>query len=135
MQSILITGGAGFIGSNHILYLLENYSDYRVINLDKLTYAGNPDNLDAVKDHARYFFVQGDICNKEFVDYLFKSFDIRKVVHFAAESHVDNSITGPEIFVQTNVHGTFILVDAAYRHWMEGPLPAEKAMRTAGSCM
>jgi dTDP-glucose 4,6-dehydratase len=126
MQSILITGGAGFIGSNHIVYLLENYPDYRVINLDKLTYAGNPDNLDAVKDHARYFFVQGDICNKEFVDYLFKSFDIRKVVHFAAESHVDNSITGPEIFVQTNVHGTFILVDAAYRHWMEGPFTSRK---------
>lgn len=121
MNSILITGGAGFIGSNHIIYLLDKYPDCRIINLDKLTYAGNPENLKDVTDNSRYHFVQGDICNQELVDYLFTAFKIEGVVHLAAESHVDNSITSPEIFIRTNVHGTFTLVEAAYRHWMQGP--------------
>jgi dTDP-glucose 4,6-dehydratase len=130
MKSILVTGGAGFIGSNFIIYLLENNQDYQVINLDKLTYAGNPDNLKDVEEHSGYHFVCGDICNRELVRCLFKSFDIRGVIHLAAESHVDNSIAGPEIFVQTNVHGTFVLLDSAYRHWMEQPFVAKKGYET-----
>ncbi len=126
MKSILITGGAGFIGSNFILRMLDHRPEYRVVNLDKLTYAGNPDNLISAEGHPRYHFVKGDICNKELVQYLFNYFDVRGVVHLAAESHVDNSISGPEIFVQTNVHGTFTLVDIACRHWMEGPFTCRK---------
>ncbi len=121
MKSILVTGGAGFIGSNFIIYLLEKHPDYQIINLDKLTYAGNLDNLKEIETHPRYHFVRGDICNRELVDYLFAKFQIQGVFHLAAESHVDNSIAGPEIFIRTNVHGTFTLIDAAYRHWMEGP--------------
>ena len=121
MKSILVTGGAGFIGSNLIVYLLDKYPEYQVINLDKLTYAGNPENLNEVSTRSVYSFVQGDICNRELVNYLFKTFDVRGVIHLAAESHVDNSITGPEVFVQTNVHGTFTLVDAAFRYWMKKP--------------
>lgn len=121
MKSILVTGGAGFIGSNFILYLLDKYSDYLVVNLDKLTYAGSQDNLRDVAGHDRYHFVRGDICNRQLVDYLFTLFRIEGVVHLAAESHVDNSITGPEIFFQTNVLGTFTLVDSAFRNWMKGP--------------
>jgi dTDP-glucose 4,6-dehydratase len=126
MQSILVTGGAGFIGSNLIIFLLEKHPEYRVINLDKLTYAANLDNLKDVEDHPGYHFVHGDICNRELIQYLFKSFDIRGVIHLAAESHVDNSIAGPEIFVQTNVHGTFVLLDSAYRYWMGLPFAAKK---------
>ena len=105
--SILVTGGAGFIGSNFIPYFIEKHSDYHIINLDKLTYAGNLANLSEVEDSDQYTFVQGDICNRELVEYLFRQYDIRGVIHFAAESHVDNSINGPEIFIKTNINGTF----------------------------
>ncbi len=98
MKSILITGGAGFIGSNLIIHLLRTYPEYFIINLDKLTYAGNPDNLKEARDSRRYHFVHGDICNRELVDYLLKNFDVHGIMHLAAESHVDNSIKGPEIF-------------------------------------
>lgn len=128
MKSILVTGGSGFIGSNFIIHMLEKYPDCRIINLDKLTYAGNPDNLKDVAGNERYHFVLGDICNRELVDYLFTSFNVEGVIHLAAESHVDNSITGPEIFIQTNVHGTFTLVDAAFRHWMKGPFAVREGM-------
>ncbi|WP_282198827.1 dTDP-glucose 4,6-dehydratase [Collibacillus ludicampi] len=119
--TILITGGAGFIGSNFILYFLETYPKYRIVNLDKLTYAGNLDNLREVEHHPRYTFVQGDICDRELVESLFREHDIRGVIHFAAESHVDNSIKEPDIFVRTNVHGTFTLLDVAKAHWLEAP--------------
>ena len=120
-KTILITGGAGFIGSNFVPYFCEKYPQYNVINLDKLTYAGNLDNLSECKDMKNYQFIHGDICNDELVNNLFDKYDIRGVIHFAAESHVDNSITGPRAFVNTNIIGTFNLLDAARRHWMEKP--------------
>jgi len=124
--SILVTGGAGFIGSNFIPYFIEKHSDYHIINLDKLTYAGNLANLSEVEDNDQYTFVQGDICNRELVEYLFRQYDIRGVIHFAAESHVDNSINGPEIFIKTNINGTFTLLDVARKYWMEAPFKYKK---------
>ncbi|MDW7691028.1 dTDP-glucose 4,6-dehydratase [Flammeovirgaceae bacterium SG7u.111] len=121
MKSILVTGGAGFIGANFVPYFVEKYSDYRVINLDKLTYAGDLANLKEIEEGDRYKFVEGDICNRDLIEFLFREYDIRGVVHFAAESHVDNSITGPEAFVRTNVNGTFTLIDVARNYWMDAP--------------
>lgn len=120
-QTVLITGGAGFIGSNFIPYFLETFPDWRVINLDKLTYAGNLENLKECENNPRYTFVQGDICEAELVNKLFAEHDIRGVIHFAAESHVDNSITGPLPFIKTNIEGTFTLLEAARKHWMSAP--------------
>lgn len=121
MKSILITGGAGFIGSNFLPYFIEQHQDCRIINLDKLTYAGNLDNLSELQGHERYEFVQGDICDANLLKSLFTQFDVRAVIHFAAESHVDNSIEGPEAFIQTNIVGSFQLLEAARQHWMEAP--------------
>jgi len=120
-KTILITGGAGFIGSNFIPYFLEKYPEYNVINLDLLTYAGNLENLKEVENYPRYKFIRGNICNRELVEYIFSEYDIRGVIHFAAESHVDNSIKNPGIFVETNVKGTYTLIDVAYKYWMEKP--------------
>lgn len=120
-QSILVTGGAGFIGSNFVPYFCEKYPQYRVINLDLLTYAGNPDNLRECESMPNYTFVQGDICDAELISRLFEEYDIRGVIHFAAESHVDNSIKNPLAFIRTNIEGTFTLINTAYRHWMSGP--------------
>ncbi|MDR1683983.1 MAG: dTDP-glucose 4,6-dehydratase [Elusimicrobiota bacterium] len=125
-KTILITGGAGFIGSNFAPYFAKKYPKYRIINLDKLTYAGNPANLAELKGSKNYAFVKGDICNAELIAKLFKKHDVRGVIHFAAESHVDNSITGPLPFIKTNIEGTFILLDAAKKHWMEGPFKYKK---------
>lgn len=108
-ETILVTGGAGFIGSNFVPYFLEAFPEYNVINLDKLTYAGNLDNLKECENNPRYTFVKGDICDAELVNNLFAKHDIRHVFHFAAESHVDNSITGPLPFIKTNIEGTFTL--------------------------
>jgi dTDP-glucose 4,6-dehydratase len=121
MESILITGGAGFIGSNFVPYFLENHSNYKLINLDKLTYAGDLANLQEVEKHERYVFEKGDICDRGLVESVFKKYDIKGVLHFAAESHVDNSITGPEAFIKTNVNGTFNLLDTARHFWMSAP--------------
>ena len=120
-KTILITGGAGFIGSNFVPYFCEKYPEYKIINLDKLTYAGNLDNLAECESMPNYTFVQGDICDVDLVEKLFDENDIRGVIHFAAESHVDNSIKGPRAFINTNVIGTFNLLDAARIHWMDGP--------------
>lgn len=120
-ETVLVTGGAGFIGANFIPYFLEAFPQYRVINLDKLTYAGNLDNLTECAAHPRYTFVQGDICHAELVNKLFAENDIRGVFHFAAESHVDNSISGPLPFIKTNIEGTFTLLEAARKHWMSSP--------------
>jgi dTDP-glucose 4,6-dehydratase len=126
MKSILVTGGAGFIGSNFIPYFIDKYEDYFIINLDKLTYAGNLDNLIEVENHSRYKFIKGDICNRDLVEYIFDEYDVRGVIHFAAESHVDNSIEGPEVFIQTNINGTFTLLDVARRFWMDSPFNYKK---------
>ena len=120
-KAILITGGAGFIGSNFVPYFASKYPDYQVINLDKLTYAGNLDNLKECENMSNYTFVQGDICDRKLVEKLFNDNDIRGVIHFAAESHVDNSIKNPMVFIETNIEGTFTLIDVAYHHWMDGP--------------
>jgi len=121
MKNILVTGGAGFIGSNFISYFLNKYSDYTIINLDLLTYSGNLDNLKEVENSNRYKFIKGDICNRELVEFIFSEYDIEGVIHFAAESHVDNSIKNPSIFIKTNINGTFTLIDVAYRYWMDKP--------------
>lgn len=120
-ETILITGGAGFIGSNFVPYFCAKYPQYNIINLDKLTYAGNLDNLKECEAMPNYKFVQGDICDRALIEKLFTENDIRGVIHFAAESHVDNSIKNPGAFIKTNIEGTFTLVDVAFRHWMEGP--------------
>ncbi len=120
-KTILITGGAGFIGSNFVPYFCEKYPEYKIINLDKLTYAGNLENLRSCENMPNYSFVQGDICDADLVEKLFCENDVRGVIHFAAESHVDNSITGPRAFINTNIIGTFNLLDAARRHWMDAP--------------
>ncbi|MCA9742672.1 MAG: dTDP-glucose 4,6-dehydratase [Deferribacteres bacterium] len=114
MRNILVTGGAGFIGSNYIRYILDKYSDVTVTNLDKLTYAGNPDNLRDIEKNARYRFVKGDICDENIVDGLVKEADV--VVNFAAESHVDRSIGKPDDFIRTDVFGAFVLLEAARKH-------------------
>ena len=119
MKNILVTGGAGFIGSNFIRYLLQQHPTYRAVNFDLLTYAGNLENLAGVDVSPRYFFVRADICDKESVDKVFREHAIDAVVHFAAESHVDRSILGPSVFVQTNVLGTSILLDAARQSGVE----------------
>ena len=120
-RTILVTGCAGFIGSNFVPYFLDKYEDYNIINLDSLTYAGNLENLKEVENHTRYKFIQGNICNRELVEFIFREYDIQGVIHFAAESHVDNSIKNPSIFIETNVNGTFTLIDVAYKYWMEKP--------------
>lgn len=121
MKTILVTGGAGFIGSNFIIHFLHSNPELRVVNLDLLTYAGNPDNLKEVADNDRYAFVKGDICDRSLVDTLFTQHNISGVIHFAAESHVDNSISGPEAFIRTNINGTFTLLDVARKHWLNAP--------------
>lgn len=118
MQTIIITGGAGFIGSNFIHELLAA-TDYHVINLDLLTYAGNQDSLKDIKDNARYTFVHGDICDVELVKDLMAKYQPSAIIHFAAESHVDRSIDGPAVFIQTNITGTFNLLDNARQYWRD----------------
>lgn len=129
MKSILLTGTAGFIGSNFVPYFLDKYPQYQLINLDLLTYAGNLENLKECEGNPRYKFIKGDICNRELVEFIFNEYDIKGVIHFAAESHVDNSIKNPGIFVQTNVNGTFTLLDVAYKHWMEKPFTFKDSYR------
>ncbi|MDF1532506.1 MAG: dTDP-glucose 4,6-dehydratase [ANME-2 cluster archaeon] len=113
-MNILVTGGCGFIGSNFIRHMLDTYPELKIINLDKLTYAGNPDNLKDIEQNPNYSFLQGDICDTVVVDELMEQVD--QVVHFAAESHVDRSIEDSSIFVTTNVLGTFVLLDSALKH-------------------
>jgi len=116
-KTVLVTGGCGFIGVNFVRLLLETQEDWKVVNLDKLTYAGNLQSLEDVSKHPNYHFVKGDICDKGLIDALFSQHRIDTVVHFAAESHVDRSITGPAEFIQTNIFGTFTLLETARKHW------------------
>lgn len=122
-KNILITGGAGFIGSNLIIYLLNKYNNYRIINLDKLTYAADLNNLKEISTNpefdSNYKFINGDILNKELLVNVFETYEITDVIHLAAESHVDNSINNPEIFFQTNVLGTQRLIDTARQYWQD----------------
>ena len=116
MKKMLITGGAGFIGSNFIHYILSKYNDYQVINLDKLTYAANLDNLKDIEDNKNYRFIHGDIADQEFIFKLFENEKFDIVINFAAESHVDNSILNPQIFTITNIFGTQVLLDACRKY-------------------
>lgn len=125
-ETVLVTGGAGFIGSNFVPYFLNAHPEITLVNLDKMTYAADEANLAEVRGNPRYVFVKGDITDKELVEKIFAEHDIRGVIHFAAESHVDNSIKGPEIFVKTNVLGTFTLLETARRHWMDKPFKVKK---------
>ena len=120
-RTILVTGGAGFIGANFVPYFAAKYPNYKIVNLDKLTYAGNLENLRECESMKNYVFVHGDVCDRDLLEKLFKQYDIKGVVHFAAESHVDNSITGPKAFIETNIVGTFNLLDVARNYWMEAP--------------
>ena len=121
MKSVLVTGCAGFIGSNFVPYFLEKYDNYHIINLDLLTYAGDLENLKECQDDKNYTFIKGDIRDRNLVQKIFDEYNIRGVIHFAAESHVDNSIKNPGVFIETNVNGTYTLVDVAKNYWMEKP--------------
>jgi dTDP-glucose 4,6-dehydratase len=116
-MKILVTGGAGFIGSNYIKYMLKRYMDYKIVNLDKLTYAGNMDNLMGVEGNKNYTFVKGDIADTMLVSDLIKDVDV--VINFAAETHVDRSISDPADFIKTDVYGTYVLLEAARIHKIE----------------
>jgi dTDP-glucose 4,6-dehydratase len=118
MENILVTGGAGFIGSNFIRYLLNIQPDVHIYDLDLLTYAGSPANLKDLPDPSRHTFIRGDICDRPLVDQILHEHAINKIIHFAAETHVDRSILGPAQFIQTNVIGTFTLLEAARQAWL-----------------
>jgi dTDP-glucose 4,6-dehydratase len=119
MKTIMVTGGAGFIGANFVIHMLAKYPDYQIIVYDKLTYAGNMDNLLAVADNPRYQFVKGDICDAEAVEAAIRRYDIDTIVNFAAETHVDRSILDPDAFIQTDVYGTYVLLEAARKLGLE----------------
>lgn len=119
-KNILVTGGAGFIGCNYVRYMLANDKDIEIINLDKLTYAGSLDNLSDLADEPRHHFIQGDICDRTLVKQLLQQYNIDTIVHFAAESHVDRSLSGPAEFITSNVIGTFTLLEAAREFWLQG---------------
>lgn len=118
-RTILVTGGAGFIGSNFVTYMVNAYPDYKIINLDKLTYAGSLDNLIEIESKKNYTFLKGDISDAEFINSVFESYPITDVIHLAAESHVDRSIKDGTTFVETNVLGTFNLLQAAKKSWKQ----------------
>ncbi|MBL0348159.1 dTDP-glucose 4,6-dehydratase [Candidatus Villigracilis affinis] len=127
MKNVLVTGGAGFIGSNFVRYILEADPQVQIINLDALTYAGSLENLKDLPNADHHTFVQGDICNRDFVRDLLRQYQIDTIIHFAAETHVDRSILGPEPFIQTNVIGTFTLLEAARQYWqVENALPLDQ---------
>lgn len=126
VNNVLITGGAGFIGSNFIPYFLNQNPNTTLINLDKLTYAGELSNLDELHNNPNYKFIEGDICDRVLIEKLFKTYNFKGVIHFAAESHVDNSINKPEAFISTNVLGTFTLLDVAKEQWYLEPHKPKK---------
>jgi dTDP-glucose 4,6-dehydratase len=119
MRTILVTGGAGFIGSNFVRYVLRTQPDFFIVNLDLLTYAGSLENLKELPSSERYEFIKGDICDQSLAEDILRRFEVGTIVHFAAESHVDRSIIGPAAFVQTNIFGTFCLLEAARKVWLD----------------
>lgn len=121
MNKILVTGGAGFIGSNLLLHLVKTQPNTHFVNLDAMTYAGDIQNIDSILNAPNFTHIKGDIRNRNLIDELFAEHDFRGAMHLAAESHVDNSISNPSVFIETNVNGTFNLIDAAYKHWMSKP--------------
>lgn len=121
MENILVTGGAGFIGSNFIKMMLDKHPEYKIINVDLLTYAGNLENLSDIADNPNYHFIRADIRDRAKIDEIFTSYGIDTVVNFAAESHVDRSIVEPEVFLTTNIIGTQVLLDVAKKHWKLNP--------------
>jgi dTDP-glucose 4,6-dehydratase len=129
MKNILVTGGAGFIGSNFVRYVLHTQPDVFIVNLDLLTYAGSLENLKDLPSPQRYEFVKGDICTQALVEDLLRRYKIDAIVHFAAETHVDRSIYGPAAFVQTNIHGTFSLLEAARKVWLDERKADDKNVR------
>ncbi|RPI30104.1 MAG: dTDP-glucose 4,6-dehydratase [Chloroflexota bacterium] len=129
MRNVLVTGGAGFIGSNFVHYLLQAQPGVRIINLDALTYAGSLENLKDLGDDERHIFVQGDICDRPLVDDLLRRYQIDAVAHFAAETHVDRSILGPAQFIQTNIIGTFTLLEAVRKYWLDEKGPGSALVR------
>ncbi len=133
MRTYLVTGGAGFIGSNYIHYMFRKYGDtIRIINVDVLTYAGNLENLKDIENNPNYMFIRADITDKEAIAKIFAENDIDRVVHFAAESHVDRSIKNPEVFVKTNVLGTAVMLNCAKAAWElpDGTFKADKKFYT-----
>ncbi len=127
MHNVMVTGGAGFIGSNYVRFLLENEPDVTIVNLDALTYAGRLENLADLPSAERHIFVRGNICDRELVFDLLHRYSIDTLVHFAAETHVDRSIVGPASFIETNINGTFTLLEAARKAWLvDKILPIEK---------
>jgi dTDP-glucose 4,6-dehydratase len=120
-KTLLVTGGAGFIGSNFIRFTLNKHPEYQIINIDALTYAGNLQNLEDISDNSRYTFIRANICNRKAIDRIFSHFTIDYVINFAAESHVDRSINNPNIFLKTNVIGTQVLLDTAKKYWKLNP--------------
>ncbi len=134
MKTYLVTGGAGFIGSNYIHYMYQKYGKtICIINFDSLTYAGNLENLNDIEDYENYVFIHGDICNKDELQHVFEQYDIDYVIHFAAESHVDRSITNPEIFANTNILGTLNLLHTASNAWQteDGYLSGKKYLQVS----
>lgn len=126
-RNLLVTGGAGFIGANYVLYWLENHPQDKVVVLDALTYAGNRANLASVEQHPNFIFAHGDICDTNLVEKLLKEHQLDTIVHFAAESHVDRSITGPDAFIETNILGTYSLLKAAKKVWIDEPKAAGRS--------
>ncbi len=126
MRSILITGGGGFFGGNFFFFFFKKYPHYRLINVDSLTYAGDLENLQGVEHYENYIFIKGDICDKDFIENIFTHYAIDFVIHFAAQSHVDNSIKNPSAFIETNINGTFNLLHTAYLSWFETPNKPKK---------
>ena len=120
-KNILVTGGAGFIGANFVEHMVKKYPEYQIINLDNLTYAGDLENLKEIEGAENYSFIKGDICDRGLIESIFEKHNITDVIHLAAESHVDNSIAGPEAFIRTNINGTFTLLDVARNCWMDSP--------------
>ncbi|WP_413694110.1 dTDP-glucose 4,6-dehydratase [Psychromonas sp. KJ10-2] len=127
MRNLLVTGGAGFIGANYVLYWLENNPQDKVVVLDALTYAGNRESLESVEDNPNFVFAHGDICDTALVESLLKEHKVDTLVHFAAESHVDRSITGPDAFIETNIIGTYSLLKAAKKVWIDEPKSKSEA--------